>query len=134
MVYNVCKRGDKMDILTIKEASLMWGISVRRINVLCNEGRIIGAKKIAGAWLLPKDSKKPADARIKAGKYTDWRNKSDMKSNDFESNLKNLKGTFAVESMAVSKEGIKNLKRIDSGKVSYTDVIEELKLKYMQRA
>ena len=134
MVYNVCKRGDEMDILTIKEASLMWGISVRRINVLCNEGRIIGAKKIAGAWLLPKDSKKPADARIKAGKYTDWRNKSDMKSNDFESNLKNLKGTFAVESMAVSKEGIKNLKRIDSGKVSYTDVIEELKHKYMQRA
>ena len=51
-----------MDILTIKEASLMWGISVRRITVLCNEGRIIGAKKIAGAWLLPKDAKKPTDA------------------------------------------------------------------------
>ena len=49
------------------------------------------------------------------------------------SNLKNLKGTFAVESMTVSVEGIKNLKRIDSGKVSYTDVIEELKLKYTQR-
>ena len=48
--------------------------------------------------------------------------------------LKNLKGTFAVESMTVSEESIKNLKRIDSGKVSYTDVIEELKLKYMQRA
>ena len=122
-----------MDILTIKEASLMWGISVRRITVLCNEGRIIGAKKIAGAWLLPIDAEKPADARIKSGKYTDWRNKIDMASNDFESNLKNLKGTFAVESMTVSEESIKNLKRIDSGKVSYTDVIEELKLKYMQR-
>ena len=123
-----------MDILTIKEASLMWGISVRRITVLCNEGRIIGAKKIAGAWLLPKDAEKPADARIKSGKYTDWRNKTDMASNDFESNLKNLKGTFAVENMTVSEESVKNLKRIDSGKVSYTDVIEELKLKYMQRA
>lgn len=119
--------------LTIKEASLLWGISVRRITVLCNEGRIVGAKKIAGAWLLPKDAEKPADARIKSGKYTDWRNKTDMASNDFESNLKNLKGTFAVESMTVSEESIKNLKRIDSGKVSYTDVIEELKLKYMQR-
>ena len=63
-----------MDILTIKEASLMWGISVRRITVLCNEGRIVGAKKIAGVWLLPKDAEKPADARIKSGKYTDWRN------------------------------------------------------------
>ena len=123
-----------MDILTIKEASLMWGISVRRITVLCNEGRIVGAKKIAGVWLLPKNAEKPADARVKSGKYTDWRNKADMSSKDFESNLKNLKGTFAVESMKVSEEGIKNLKRIDSGKVSYTDVIEELKLKYMQRA
>ena len=122
-----------MDILTIKEASQMWGISVRRIAVLCNEGRIVGAKKIAGVWLLPKDAEKPKDARIKSGKYTDWRNKKDMSSKDFESNLKNLKGTFAVESMTVSEESIKNLKRIDSGKVSYTDVIEELKLKYMQR-
>lgn len=122
-----------MDILTIKEASLIWGISVRRITVLCNEGRIAGARKIAGAWLLPKDAKKPADARIKSGKYAEWRNKTDMTSNDFESNLKNLKGTFAVEGMTVSDEGIKNLKRIDSGKVSYTNVIEELKLKYTQR-
>lgn len=122
-----------MNMLTIKEASLIWGISVRRITVLCNEGRIAGARKIAGAWLLPKDAKKPADARIKSGKYAEWRNKTDMTSNDFESNLKNLKGTFAVEGMTVSDEGIKNLKRIDSGKVSYTDVIEELKLKYTQR-
>lgn len=42
---------------------------------------------------------------------------TDMASKDFESNLKNLKGTFAIESMTVSEESIKNLKRIDSGKV-----------------
>ena len=41
--------------------------------------------------------------------------------------------TFAVENMAVSEESIKNLKRIDKEKVSYTDVIDELKHKYMQR-
>ena len=122
-----------MDILSIKEASKIWGISIRRITVLCNEGRINGAQKVAGVWLLPKDAEKPADARIKSGKYTDWRNKTDMASKDFENNLKNLKGTFAVESMTVSEESIENLKRIDSGKVSYIDVIEELKLKYMQR-
>ncbi len=122
-----------MNILTIKEVSSMWGISIRRITVLCNEERIVGAKKIAGSWLLPKDVEKPADARVKSGKYTDWRNKSDMKSNNFESNLKNLKGTFAVEDMKISESSINNLKRIESGKVSYIDVIEELKQKYMQR-
>ena len=52
-----------MDILTIKEASSMWGISVRRIAILCSEGRIEGAKKVAGAWLLPKEAKKPEDPR-----------------------------------------------------------------------
>lgn len=123
-----------MDILTIKEASYIWGISIRRITVLCSEGRIKGAQKIAGVWLLPKDSKKPADARVKSGKYKNWRNKADMSSESFENNLKNLKGTFAIENMTVSKDGIKNLKKIDSGKASYTDVIEELKQKYMQRA
>ena len=122
-----------MDILTIKEASVMWGISVRRISVLCNEGRIAGAQKVAGVWLLPKNTQKPSDARVKTGKYINWRNKTDMSSDDFESNLRNLKGTFSVEGMNVSKDGIENLKRIDSGKASYTDVIEELKLKFMQR-
>ena len=41
-----------------------------------------------------------------------------MASTDFESNLKNLKGTFAVESMEISEESIKSLKRIDGGEVS----------------
>ena len=122
-----------MDILTIKEASSMWGISIRRITVLCNEGRIAGAQKVAGVWLLPKNAERPIDARVKTGKYKDWRNKTNMSSTDFENNLKNIKGTFAIENMTVSEEGVENLKRIDSGKVSYTDVIEELKLKYMQR-
>ena len=53
--------------------------------------------------------------------------------NNFENNLKNLKGTFAVEGMSISKESIENLKRIESGKARYTDVIEELKLKYTKR-
>lgn len=66
-------------------------------------------------------------------KSNDFESKTNMKSNDFESNLKNLKGTFAVEGMVISETGIKNLKRIESGKVRYTEVIEELKQKYTQR-
>lgn len=56
-----------------------------------------------------------------------------MNSKDFESNLKNLKGTFAIENMSINQYSINNLKKIDIGIVSYTDVIEELKLKYTQR-
>ena len=121
-----------MNILTIKQASLEWGISERRITFLCSQGRIAGAEKIAGAWLLPKDVKKPADARVKSGKYKNWRNKT-VASSDFQSNLINLQGSLAVEDMTVSDASLHNLRKIDSGEASYTDVIEELKSKYMQR-
>lgn len=58
-----------MDYLTVKQVSEKWSVSPRRILKLCEEGRISGAYKIAGVWLLPKTVKKPADARIKSGKY-----------------------------------------------------------------
>lgn len=58
-----------MDYLTVKEASLQWNLSTRRVSKLCEDGRIEGASKVAGVWLLPKDADKPSDARIKSGKY-----------------------------------------------------------------
>ena len=122
-----------MNIMSIKDASLKWDISIRRINFLCNEGRIEGARKIAGAWLIPSNANKPCDRRLKSGGYVNWRKNTNMNRDDFETNLKNLKGTFAVESMMVSESGINNLKRIEKGEVLYTDVIEELKKKYSQR-
>ncbi|MDD3325293.1 MAG: DNA-binding protein [Sulfurospirillaceae bacterium] len=54
-----------MEYLTTVEMSNRWNISSRRIGVLCSEGRIDGAIKKGKTWLIPEDSKKPADARIK---------------------------------------------------------------------
>ena len=54
---------------TIQEISKKWGISERRVNVLCSEGRIEGAVKFGNTWAIPENSEKPADARIKSGKY-----------------------------------------------------------------
>lgn len=122
-----------MDILTIKLASEKWGISTRRISVLCEQGRIPEAVKTAGVWLLPPDSQKPADARIKNEKYIGWRNKMDMSSRNYESNIKNIKGTFAVEGMSVSENTIANLKRLSDGKISCDMLVEEIKEKYLQR-
>jgi len=123
-----------MDILTIKLASEKWGISTRRISALCEQGRIPGAVKTAGVWLLPHDSQKPADARIKNEKYIGWRNKTDMSNRNYESNIKNIKGTFAVEGMRVSENTIANLKRLSDGKISCDMLVEEIKEKYIQRA
>ena len=58
-----------MDYLSIKQLSEKWGISGRRIQRLCTEGRISGAMKIGSYWAVPADAEKPKDERIKSGKY-----------------------------------------------------------------
>ena len=57
-----------MEYLTTVEMSRNWGITPRRIGVLCAEGRIDGAIKKGKTWLIPADSQKPADARRKSSK------------------------------------------------------------------
>ena len=57
-----------MDYMTLKEASEKWGVTPRRINYLCSDGRIPGAVKMATIWLIPKDAEKPVDGRTKKGK------------------------------------------------------------------
>lgn len=58
-----------MDYMTVMEASEKWSLSVRRIQTLCNEGKVEGAIKFGREWAIPKENAKPADARIKSGKY-----------------------------------------------------------------
>ena len=58
-----------MEYLSIKQTAEKWGLSVRRVNTLCIEGRIPGATKIGSFWVIPVDAEKPKDARIKSGKY-----------------------------------------------------------------
>lgn len=58
-----------MEYLSISQMAEKWGLSARRINVLCAEGRIPGATKIGSYWAVPADAEKPKDARIRSGKY-----------------------------------------------------------------
>ena len=58
-----------LEYLSIKQTSEKWGITVRRIQVLCTEGRIPGATKIGSYWAIPADAEKPKDQRVKSGKY-----------------------------------------------------------------
>lgn len=52
--------------MTIKQASEKWGISDRRIRVLCAEGKIPGAYQEGRGWRIPTDAEKPADGRYKS--------------------------------------------------------------------
>ena len=67
-----------MKYKSIREMADEWGISKRRIQVLCSENRIEGAVRIGYSWAIPADANKPEDARIKSVKYR--KNKNDDKS------------------------------------------------------
>ena len=54
-----------MDYITVKEASKKWGVTPRRVDYYCAGGRILGAVKMAGVWLIPKTAEKPVDMRTK---------------------------------------------------------------------
>ena len=57
-----------MDYMTLKEVAEKWGVTPRRVNYYCAGGRIFGAVKMAGVWLIPKTAEKPIDGRTKQGK------------------------------------------------------------------
>lgn len=58
-----------MEYLSLRETAEKWGISVRRVQILCSTDRIPGATKVGSFWVIPKDAEKPKDERIKSGKY-----------------------------------------------------------------
>lgn len=62
-----------MDYLTVKEASILWNISERRIVNLLNNNRISGAFKTGRRWNIPKDTHKPIDKRTTYAKEQDDR-------------------------------------------------------------
>jgi hypothetical protein len=57
-----------MDWMTTKEASELWGISTRRIQILCDNGKVEGAQRLGNIWVIPKGMAKPIDGRTKNGR------------------------------------------------------------------
>lgn len=48
-----------MEYLTAAEIAVIWGMSSRRVRILCNEGRVKGAIMKGSIWLIPKNTSKP---------------------------------------------------------------------------
>ena len=88
--------------MTVKEASAKWGISDRRIRVLCAEGKISGAIKEGKTWKFPVDTVKPIDGRYKSNesllKLIDKKKKElDNRRPLTEGEIKRLNEEFTVE-------------------------------------
>ena len=106
-------------MISIEEASKKLNISKRRLQKLCDEGRIDGVKKISNVWILPDNFSKPTDARI-----------IDNKLKDNEYSLKDLCKELGI-SLATGKNWIKlkKIKPMKKNGLSYfsKEYIESLK-------
>ncbi len=57
-----------MEYIKVAEVAKKWGLSDRRVRVLCQEGKVEGVTKIGGIYLIPDNAVKPADNRRLKGK------------------------------------------------------------------
>lgn len=65
-----------MDYMTVTQAAEKWGISSRRVRLLCAEGAISGVKRKGRLYMIPAAAEKPLDRRRQlrakqAGKFTE---------------------------------------------------------------
>lgn len=56
-----------MNYISVRQAAEKWGVSDRRIRILCAEGKIEGVHKDGRAYLIPEDVLKPIDGRTLRG-------------------------------------------------------------------
>lgn len=54
-----------MNYLSVTQTAEKMGMTPRRVQVLCNEGRIAGAQRVGNVWTIPENAEKPEDARKK---------------------------------------------------------------------
>lgn len=114
--------------MSTKQAALKWGISERRVRILCSEGRIDGVIRSGWAWNIPLDASKPSDGRqLRHLKNVDLRigvmnfSSLEILKNEFLANQKDSEqlmlifrnsifrfvlGTFACEDLEMGNEDL----------------------------
>ena len=55
--------------ITVSEIAKRWKVNPRAIQVMCLKGKIQGAEKIGNMWMIPTETERPVDKRVKAGKF-----------------------------------------------------------------
>ena len=65
-----------MEFLSAKETAQEWGISLRRVQKLCEQNRIHGVQRLGKIWLIPKEANRPSDMRYTVSKDQERNGKS----------------------------------------------------------
>lgn len=117
--------------ISVSDAAEKFNISKRRVQVLCEQGRIAGANMVSGVWLIPTDAPKPEDARMRKTKNADQLSLFDnFELNPNESISLNEVCDVLSISTATAKNWIRlgKLNSLDDGKKFSKDYITKLAL------
>lgn len=74
-------------VMNVRQAAEKWGVSIRRVSKLCQDGRVEGAYKLsARMWLIPADAKKPQTFRGRPRSSGRWIEGGEMRNACTENN------------------------------------------------
>jgi hypothetical protein len=55
--------------ITVNEIAKRWNVSVRQVQLLCQNGKIEGASRFGNAWAIPENAPKPTrTGKLKPGR------------------------------------------------------------------
>ena len=69
--------GMESELMTTADAAVIWGITARRVQILCDNGKVKGAFHVGKTWIIPQNTQKPIDGRTKAAKQIIQRKNED---------------------------------------------------------
>ena len=58
-----------MNYIKVSQAAEKWGLSARRVRILCQENKIEGVMRRGNLYMIPENAQKPADGRRKATRH-----------------------------------------------------------------
>ena len=118
-----------MDFISAKEAAGKWGISQRRVEVLCLNGQVHGVERMGSMWLIPKSAEKPIDGRTKAAKQKKKTPEYRL-ALDPDRVIGMVNGTMAIENMPLTNEDKGRLRAILNGEMTADEMVRQLVAKH----
>ena len=95
-----------MNYIKVSEAAKKWGISPRRVRLLCSQNKIEGAIQEGKLYMIPENAEKPADERTKESKILQQSPYSEIfqRINEKQDALEKARPLTSVESQRLKKE------------------------------
>ena len=95
-----------MEYIKVSEAAAKWGLSARRVRVLCAEGRIGGVVRKGNLYMIPADALRPTDGRQRTTTSTSGHKSLLKRIDQLKANLSQFRPLTPAETEVLRQEFI----------------------------